>query len=59
MGTPFLLPQKDPLHDMELLKSYNVPEWMTHPIAYDLLEITNAVTKEAKNAVYAGKVVKN
>ena len=59
VGTPFLLPQKDPLHDMELLKSYNVPEWMTHPVAYDLLEITNAVTKEAKNAVYAGTVVKN
>lgn len=59
VGKPFPMPQEDPLHDMRLMKSYNVPEWMVRPVEHDLVEITNAVTKEAKNAVYAGKVVKN
>lgn len=57
-GKPFPLPHEDPLHDMELMKSYNVPEWMVRPVEHDLVEITDVIMRDAKNAVYAGEVVK-
>lgn len=53
---PFLLPQKDPMQNVELLKSYNVPEFTIDPIrigAHELLDVLN--TEPAKKAVFRGK----
>lgn len=32
---PFLMPQKSTSHDKELMKSYNVPEFITGPVTFD------------------------
>lgn len=44
-GKPFRLPQPTPDHDMERLKSYNIPEFMVCPVdisKYDLVQTAKA-----------------
>lgn len=36
---PFLLPQKDMEHDRMLMKSYNVPEFISGPVTFDKAEM--------------------
>ncbi len=50
---PFLMPQRDPRHNIRLLKSYNVPELTQHPIQVSPADIRNAVLhQEAAKATY-------
>lgn len=38
-GKPFVLPQKDPEHYDNTLKSYNIPELSASPVPFDALDI--------------------
>lgn len=49
---PFILPQRNPLHDTELLKSYNVPEWMVSPVKPSITELTDVISSDAVDASY-------
>lgn len=54
---PFALPQRNPMHDTELLKSYNVPEWLVNPVGPSICELTDVISAEAVNAVYSGSAL--
>lgn len=43
---PFLLPQKNPNHNRERFKSYNVPEFTVEPIKIETRDILNAALKK-------------
>lgn len=45
VGKPFLLPQEDPDFYMELMQSYNIPEFITGKVELDVNEIENLVRK--------------
>lgn len=47
---PFLIPQRDPEHDLESLKSYNVPELITSKIPFTPRNLCKVVHRPAKNA---------
>ena len=49
---PFLLPQKDPLYNTSLLKSYNVPELVTSRINLEPRMLAPVIRSEAVNATY-------
>ena len=36
---PFLLPQKDPGHNLLRLKSYNIPEFVKAPVRHTIQKI--------------------
>ena len=42
---PFMLPQENLSHDLELMKSYNVPEFITGPVTFSREEMA-AVAKD-------------
>lgn len=44
---PFILPQEDPDYDMQLFKSYNIPEFMVKPVEHTHYEFLKAIEKEA------------
>lgn len=46
----FALPQKDPLYNKKLMKSFNVPEFMVEPVRISARELAGAADKEAKSA---------
>jgi len=43
---PFLLPQKDPSYNIELLKSYNVPEFIKGKLSINPYEISSTLSGE-------------
>jgi hypothetical protein len=47
---PFLIPQRDPEHDLESLKSYNVPELITGKIPFNPHSLSKVVRQSARNA---------
>ena len=49
---PFLLPQKTPFHNIELMKSYNVPELTVEPIQIGNREMYRTINCEPKRTTY-------
>ena len=47
---PFLLPQRRPEQNRELMKSYNVPEFTIEPICVGIHAMTRVVQSEEKNS---------
>lgn len=50
---PFVLPQKNPLHNKGLQRSYNVPELTRTPVNVSVQELATRIKIEAKQAKYA------
>ena len=46
----FIMPQEDPSHYVNLMKSYNVPEFFVSPFRFSRSEITRALEQEATPA---------
>ena len=55
MHPPFLLPQKNPLLNDELLLSYNIPELITSKITISPKSFRKAATQQAKEVVLRDK----
>ncbi|MGI6219634.1 MAG: hypothetical protein ACOYJE_07260 [Bacteroidaceae bacterium] len=53
----FEVPQRDPLFYSQLFKSYNVPEWLTQPVAFSRNQIVDAAREEAIPAEYNGSAL--
>lgn len=52
VGKPFLLPQKDPFRYYdESVYSYNVPEFVSSPVKWDLREMENGLTSKKRTQV--------
>lgn len=49
---PFIVPQENPGYYGSLMKSFNVPEFMTAPAEYSRQDIVRALDKEPENAVF-------
>ena len=47
---PFELPQRHPLHHQEMLRSYNIPEFMTGPVTIDAQRFASEVRKDSIKA---------
>ncbi|MCC8114273.1 MAG: hypothetical protein LIP03_09855 [Bacteroidales bacterium] len=45
---PFLLPQRDPDQNLQLFKSYNIPEFMAEPVKYTKRELMEAIASPAR-----------
>lgn len=54
---PFLLPQEDSRHDLNLFKSYNTPEFLVKPVAPTLIGLKDAISRDARQAVYGGSLL--
>lgn len=53
LSKPFLLPQRDPQQNLELFKSYNIPELTVEPISLDIRELVKAArVAEPPKATY-------
>ncbi len=53
LSKPFLLPQRDPRQNLELFKSYNIPELTVEPISLDIRELVKAAkVAEPPKATY-------
>ena len=52
---PFVLPQKNPLHNKQRFKSYNVPEITREPIKTPFLKLVQAAATYPDQAVYETK----
>lgn len=48
----FVVPQESPSYYRMLMKSYNVPEFMVQPCKVPRRELVNAVSSEARNALF-------
>lgn len=48
---PFVLPQKDPLYNKKLFKSYNIPEFIIKPAKTNRHKLARAISKDAEKAV--------
>lgn len=46
----FVVPQKDPLYDKKLMKSFNVPEFMVEPVGISARDIADVAVKKATAA---------
>ena len=46
---PFRLPQSSPSHDEDLMKSYNIPEFMVCPVPLSKRELVSAIKHEPVN----------
>lgn len=51
---PFILPQKDPDYNMQLFKSYNIPEFMVNPVESTHYKFLKTIEKEAINVKLKG-----
>ncbi len=51
---PFALPWSDPGYNLELMKSYNVPEFMVEPVRIDWRTLNRLGVAEAEKASYRG-----
>ncbi len=51
-GKPFLLPQKDPGQNLRLFKSYNIPEFMVRPVAFDHHRLMQVAKVDAMPAAF-------
>jgi len=49
---PFLLPQYNPVQNLDLMKSYNVPEFTIEPAQMNFLELLQTIHSEAERATY-------
>jgi len=49
---PFLLPQKDPVHNINLLKSYNIPELVVSRIKQDPRLLNRVIRSQAEDATF-------
>ena len=52
---PFILPQKDPHHYLNLFKSFNVPELMVNPVEISRPELQDIGRMNPNPAIYAGR----
>lgn len=48
---PFILPQKNPGYYQNLFKSYNVPEWLVSPVRPTVMDLYDAIDKDAVKAL--------
>ena len=53
----FQVPQRDPLFYARFCKSYNVPEWLSEPVAFSRNELVDAALEEAVPAEYGGSAL--
>lgn len=51
---PFIIPQKNPQHNIERFKSYNIPEFMAEPVRYSRQDFIEAFEAEPLQAVVIG-----
>lgn len=49
---PFMLPQRDPEHNLQLYKSYNIPEFMVAPVSVSRQTLMDAVASDSIPAKY-------
>ena len=54
---PFLLPQRQPRHDLQMLRSYNAAEFMVRPLQPSRRQLLKAVRSEARRATYGGSAL--
>ena len=47
-----MVPQEDTSFYKDLMKSYNVPEFMVQPVKVSRRELVRAVSSEARQAIY-------
>ena len=52
---PFALPHKRPVYSTELMKSYNLPEFMTAPVTISPRTFDKVIMDKALPATYSGK----
>ena len=55
-GKPFELPQKDPDYNRQLLRSYNIPEFMSGPVNIDPHTFADFLKGEGKGVEYVQKL---
>ena len=48
----FVVPQEETSFYKDLMKSYNVPEFMVQPVKVSRRELVRAVSSEARQAIY-------
>jgi len=53
---PFVIPHKDPMHNLDLMKGYNVPEFSTTPVSVSQAKLKEIIAGPAIDAVYGGEV---
>ena len=53
---PFVIPHKDPLHDANLLKSYNVPQFATTPVNVSQTKLKEIIAGPAIDVAYGSEI---
>jgi len=53
---PFVIPRKDPMHNKNLLKGYNVPQFSTMPVSVSQAKLKEIVAGQAINASYGSEI---
>ena len=56
---PFLLPQRNPLHDLEMLRSYNAAEFLVQAVQPTQRQLRKTIKGNATPAIYAGSALLN
>lgn len=51
---PFIIPQKDPKHNIERFKSYNIPEFMAEPVRFTRQDFVEAILADPIDAIVIG-----
>ena len=53
---PFAIPQKDPMHDINLMKGYNVPQFSTTPVNLSRAKLNEIVAGPVIDATYGSEM---
>jgi len=53
---PFVIPRRDPMHNKNLLKGYNVPQFSTTPVNVSQTQLDNIVAGPIIDAVYGSEI---
>ncbi len=53
---PFELPQRDPDHNRQLMKSYNIPEFMRGPVEVSPQQFADVLKGEGEKVKYVGRL---
>ena len=52
---PFLLPQRIPTQNLDLMKSYNVPEFTIEPARMNFIRLLQTINRDAEKTIYRSR----
>ena len=53
---PFVIPHKDPMHDLNLMKGYNVPQFSTTPVRVSQTKLNEIIAGPIIDATYGSEI---